>query len=1128
MSDARQKTLLLVEDEILIAMMEIQRLKDCGYAMLHVSTGEKALEAVTSHADSVDLILMDIDLGKGMDGTETAQRILDHCDIPILFVSSHLEKDIVEKTETITNYGYVVKNSSVTVLDASIKMAFKLFEAQKNINRKNMVIEATNEELRVTLDSLQKADDQRRISEDKFSKAFKLSPDSVTISRLSDGVMVDVNDGFTQLMGYTREEAVGQSSFSDELDLWMDHRDRDGLVRGLRKSGEVKNIEAEFRCRGGGIRTGLVSARIIEIDGDQCLLSITRDISDRKRIETELMKSELKFRTAFENAPVGITLTDTDGRLRMANRVFCDMVGRSPDELVDGNILNLTDPEDRSTSLDGVDLMKEGKAENVRFLKRYLHRDGHSVWADVGVSALRGDSGKPEFLISTILDITERKKADELLERTQLLLKSIMDIPNDIRILAIDREFTCIHFNRAYYHDVLQRYGVELKVGMNLLESIPHDSFFDNSIGFYKEALSKKPSIVIEHNEGNDEYFESFYNPIVDRNDEVIGATAFATNITSLEITNKLLSESENRLRTMISASPDVIAIVGADGIIQYLSVNVERFFGWKPEDLVGKSGWETVHPEDRERMRGEFDSLLENSCDAKTVECRFECRDGSYRWVEMTAIDCTRNPAIDGILLNYHDVTERKRTDDLLRESEERFREAMEATNDGVWDWDLETGLGYTNPAYYKMLGYTAEEFPLTVRSWIDYLHPDDKERVLAINQDCIENRIQGFTVEYRMRAKDGSWRWILERTKALTRNSRGNAVRMIGTHMDITESRRSTELLKESEEKWRSIISTSPDGITIQSMDGLVEEVSDKTAEMFGYGSREEILGKSIFEFLDPTCHEKASTLIGEMLMGNYTGAAEYLAVKKDGTRFFIEANAEVMHNLRGEITNVFFIIRDISERKKAEEKIRNLLHEKDLVLKEVHHRIKNNMNTVFSLLRVEANAQDDPQTKGILQDSAGRVESMMVLYDKLYRSENVSALPIKDYLPALVNEIVGIFPQRASSRIETILDDFVLSERLLSPLGIIINELITNAMKYAFEGRSDGVITIVALKRDGLISISFQDNGVGLPETVTFQNSTGFGMQLIAMLVDQINGSIRIERERGTKFVIEFASI
>jgi PAS domain S-box-containing protein len=213
------------------------------------------------------------------------------------------------------------------------------------------------------------------------------------------------------------------------------------------------------------------------------------------------------------------------------------------------------------------------------------------------------------------------------------------------------------------------------------------------------------------------------------------------------------------------------------------------------------------------------------------------------------------------------------------------------------------------------------------------------------------------------------------------------------------------------------------------------------------------------------------------------------------------------------------------DITARRQDEEKIQKLLSEKELILKEVHHRVKNNMSVIHGLLTMQANAQKDPAVKSILQNAAGRVQSMLVLYDKLYRSEKMNAVSIKEYLPALIDEIFGIFPQKAAVKIRTQIDDIILSPKMLSPLGVIINELITNAMKYAFAGRNDGVITVTAAKRENRVSLLFADNGIGLPESFVFENSSGFGFQLINMLVKQIDGSITVEKRQGTRFIIEF---
>jgi two-component sensor histidine kinase len=225
------------------------------------------------------------------------------------------------------------------------------------------------------------------------------------------------------------------------------------------------------------------------------------------------------------------------------------------------------------------------------------------------------------------------------------------------------------------------------------------------------------------------------------------------------------------------------------------------------------------------------------------------------------------------------------------------------------------------------------------------------------------------------------------------------------------------------------------------------------------------------------------------------------------------------------KGNVKKLITIDSDITGRKIAEEKIKNLLAEKELILKEVHHRIKNNMATVKGLFTLQANTLKNPEAIAALKDAGSRVQSMEVLYDKLYQSIGSEQVTVKNYLPSLVNEIVRNFPGSTKVKVETSIADFVINARTLQPLGIIINELLTNIMKYAFIGRSSGVITVSAAVKDNSVSLAIQDNGIGIPETVDFENSTGFGLRLVSMLTKQIAGTLRIEHENGTRIILEF---
>ena len=215
---------------------------------------------------------------------------------------------------------------------------------------------------------------------------------------------------------------------------------------------------------------------------------------------------------------------------------------------------------------------------------------------------------------------------------------------------------------------------------------------------------------------------------------------------------------------------------------------------------------------------------------------------------------------------------------------------------------------------------------------------------------------------------------------------------------------------------------------------------------------------------------------------------------------------------------IKSVFIEFKHSIERKK-------LLAEREIFIKEVHHRIKNYMNTIYGLLSLQAGSLTNSLAVSALEDACSRVQSMMVLYDKLYQYANFDEMSCSEYLSSLVDEILNNFPNSKSIRIEKKIDDFILNGKVLQPLGIIVNELLTNIMKYAFINKADGVIKVSATLIDNNVSFFIEDNGDGIPESITFENTTGFGMQLVSMLSEQIGGSIKIERSVGTKFILEF---
>ena len=198
---------------------------------------------------------------------------------------------------------------------------------------------------------------------------------------------------------------------------------------------------------------------------------------------------------------------------------------------------------------------------------------------------------------------------------------------------------------------------------------------------------------------------------------------------------------------------------------------------------------------------------------------------------------------------------------------------------------------------------------------------------------------------------------------------------------------------------------------------------------------------------------------------------------------------------------------------------------LDKKELLMREVHHRIKNNFASIGSLLSIQVQSINNSEAISILQDAIGRVESMHILYEKLLLTKDYQNTSVKDYLDNLIDEIISLFPENDKITVKKHINDYQINSKKLSPLGLIVNELLTNVMKYAFTGRDSGKIEVELKEDHDLIVLSIQDNGNGLPPGFDISKSHRFGLKLVEMLAEQLDGNFTIENNNGTKSILKF---
>ncbi|HEY5549399.1 MAG TPA: PAS domain S-box protein, partial [Coriobacteriia bacterium] len=263
-----------------------------------------------------------------------------------------------------------------------------------------------------------RAETELRQSEKKYATVFHASPDSITITRLSDGEILEANEGFERLLGYTRAESVGKTTA--DLSVYADPGARDGLVTGLRETGELSDFDATLRRKDGTLAEVILSARVIEFQGEECFLAVVRDITERKQAEADRLHAEKFFRDTFEHADVGIAHVDSaDGTWLRVNQCMCDLLGYTREELLATTFAAITHPDDVEQNVRHLRRMLAGDEETYAADKRYLRKDGSIIWVHLNVAPIRNEDGTPDYNITVMADITERKKAEETLRRSE-------------------------------------------------------------------------------------------------------------------------------------------------------------------------------------------------------------------------------------------------------------------------------------------------------------------------------------------------------------------------------------------------------------------------------------------------------------------------------------------------------------------------------------------------------------------------------------------------------------------------------------------------------------------------------------------------------------------------------------
>jgi len=557
-------------------------------------------------------------------------------------------------------------------------------------------------------------------------------------------------------------------------------------------------------------------------------------------------------------------------------------------------------------------LQKVWRSGESQYLPDSIYRDSRDPgsWREHWV--YRMQSGE---IVSIYNDITERRLAEHSLRQSEVRMNSILSAMTEL-VFVLDDEGRFVS-----YHGASQELYADPDTFMGKKYSDIMPPHFNepaaNAIARNRAGEACRFDYSLQVPIGLQHYAATMSPIIIDG--KYTGSVLVAHNVTESRLSLEALSASEEKFRTLVENINDLMYTLDNEGHITYASPAVERFTKYKVAELIGQPFMPLIHPDDLPGLLGSFDRLL--SGQLEPWEFRVLDKDGRIIWVRSSSRPVYDEGKIVEINALMTDITEHKQTEFALRESDERLKLTLEAVNEGVWDWTIPTNKTVYSPSSYTMLGYEPNEFPQDYQAWNDLIHPDDKEEAEKEINSSIQSG-EGYSMEIRMRAKSGEWRWILVRGRSVEKDASGKAVRMVGTHSDITSRKQAEQLLSRQREEYRTILDSVPLMIAYVDKNGRIIRINKAGADALGMPPKK-VVGKTFADFFSP---DQAALFLKrnrEVMDTMIPLIGRVIQVKlPTGEAIWIQADIVPYLDSKGNSIGSIFVVMDISGRKAAEE--------------------------------------------------------------------------------------------------------------------------------------------------------------------------------------------------------------
>ena len=803
----------------------------------------------------------------------------------------------------------------------------------------------------------------------------------------------------------------------------------------------------------------------------------------------------------------------------------------------------------------------------VNFTFRIIAADGSFHFLNTtGEVTVYDDEGRPCVMVGINQDITERKQAEGALQQlNERLEQRVAEQTEEIRrksaydrslieaspdpLVTIGPDGKITDVNAAT--EAATGYRRETLIGADF------STYFSDPekarAGYeqvFREGLVRDYALELCHKDGGS--MPVLYNASVyrDADGKVIGVFAAARDITrrkraeeALQEINETLerrvaertaelAESERQFAVLIQNVESGVALIDAYGQFTIVNPMFLQLFGIKdtPDNILNVnsqdwSAWQ-VFDENGVLLHVDAHPVRKAALTGQTVRNQLVGMrlpaGGDLVWM-LISVEPILNAdgSLAQLICTYHDISEHKRAEEAMQESEARYRTLFNGMTEGFALHEIiidETNTPVDwrflaiNPAFERLTGLKREE--VVGKTHNEVLPGDDPTWLHMYGTVALT----GAPVQFE------NYSPALKRyyeVLAYCPAPRQFAV----IFMDITERKQVEEALRESEERFRTMANALPQLAWIAHPDGNIYWYNQRWYEYTG-ATTEQMEGWGWQSVHDPEVLPKVLDQWKSSIATGQPFDMEFPLRGADGRFRPFLTRVLPMKDTEGHVLQWLGTNTDITERKQNEETLQASLHEKEVLLREIHHRVKNNMQVISSLVSLQADTIDNLELRELFNDLRDQVRTMALVHEKLYQSASLASVDFAEYTSSLLNYLWRAHGE-AASRVRLILDvqPVSLSVDKAVPCGLILNELVTNTLKHAFRNRESGeVVVALRVDLDGCVSLTIRDNGIGLPND--WRQSTSLGLQLVQMLAKQLCGVLRVQIDNGTTFALSFA--